>query len=159
MLISFLSAVFFFITYLSSGHKSFLFLVPTVLIAGALIWNRYYLKKQQHFTYTWMLAIAGITWLFMPFLPWVGIPIVMLALLENKARLALVIRFSDEGIVFNSLFRKKFLWNEFDNIVLKDGIITLDFKSNRLFQKEIVDDGAYTNQEDTFNQFCASRLK
>ena len=32
---------------------------------------------------------------------------------------------------------KKYQWDQFSNVVLKDNILTLDFKNNKLLQAEI----------------------
>lgn len=50
---------------------------------------------------------------------------------------------------------KKYQWDQFSNVVLKDNILTLDFKNNKLLQAEI----ATTNiNEDAFNTFAKEQL-
>ena len=44
-------------------------------------------------------------------------------------------------------------WNEFSNIILKDGLLTLDFKNNKLIQVAI-DEEKMTVDENEFNEFC-----
>jgi hypothetical protein len=56
------------------------------------------------------------------------------------------------------LFKRKFRWSEFNNIILKDGLLTLDFKSNRLLQKEVLDDDDPDADEDEFNAYCREKL-
>ena len=47
----------------------------------------------------------------------------------------------------------------FNNVVLKDGLLTLDFKSNRLMQREVADDDDEDDaDEEEFNAYCRSRL-
>jgi hypothetical protein len=43
--------------------------------------------------------------------------------------------------------------------VLRDGLLTLDFKSNRLLQREVADDDDddYADEEE-FNAYCRDRL-
>jgi hypothetical protein len=52
---------------------------------------------------------------------------------------------------------KVFTWTEFNNIILKDGILTLDFIDNTLLQLSI-DDHETTVHESLFNSFCKDRL-
>jgi len=50
---------------------------------------------------------------------------------------------------------KKYQWDQFLNVVLKDNILTLDFKNNKLLQAEV----ATTNiNEDAFNTFALELL-
>jgi hypothetical protein len=62
--------------------------------------------------------------------------------------------------VINTLFRRRYDWTDFNNVVLKDGLLTLDFKNNRLLQKEVLeDDDEDDADEDEFNDYCQTRLK
>ena len=49
---------------------------------------------------------------------------------------------------------KKYNWNGFSNVVVKDNILTLDFKNNKLFQGEI----ETPVNEKIFNAFTAEQL-
>ncbi|MET0462880.1 MAG: hypothetical protein ABW007_06990 [Chitinophagaceae bacterium] len=49
-------------------------------------------------------------------------------------------------------------WNELNNIVLKDGLLTIDFKNNKILQSEIIDSPAGLNEQE-FNEFCREQLK
>lgn len=93
----------------------------------------------------------------MPFMQWLGIFLVLLSLLEKHARLPLEIGFTNDKIVFNTIFRRKFYWNEFNNVLLKDGLLTIDFKNNNLFQKITIDDEGDADEEE-FNEYCSKQL-
>ncbi len=80
------------------------------------------------------------------------------ALLEAQAKYPLEIGFHAEGVVLNSLFKKKFPWNSFQSVILKDGLLTLDFRNNKIFQKEVLDDDEPDAEEDEFNDYCRSKL-
>ena len=51
---------------------------------------------------------------------------------------------------------KNYPWSQFNNIILKDNLLTLDFKNNQLLQLE--PDSTATINEQTFNDFCKSFL-
>jgi hypothetical protein len=61
-----------------------------------------------------------------------------------------------ENIVYPSFPKRMILWNELQNIVLKDGILTIDFRNNKLIQQELEEDSA-VNEKD-FNEFCQQQL-
>ena len=47
-------------------------------------------------------------------------------------------------------------WEQFGNIILKDNLLTLDFKNNKVLQLEV--DQKVTIDEKTFNDFCAGKI-
>jgi hypothetical protein len=83
-----------------------------------------------------------------------------MALLERNALLSPEIGFSRDHVRFNGWPEKKYNWSEFSNIILKDGILTIDFRNNKLFQKETDDseNPDYDGTEEEFNDFCAEQL-
>ncbi|MBS1563269.1 MAG: hypothetical protein JST39_02720 [Bacteroidetes bacterium] len=103
------------------------------------------------------LYLAAIGWGLMPEFKWLCIPFVILALIEHTAKKPLEIGFSDETVVMNTLFRRTWRWTDFNNVILKDDLLTLDFKNNRLFQRETIDEEGDA-EEDEFNIYCRERL-
>jgi hypothetical protein len=92
---------------------------------------------------------------------WFMLFFIIMALLEKMALTPEEIGFSDSEIVFSGMMEKKASWAELSNVVLKDGIISIDFKNNKLIQKE-TDDGDDEDDdasEEEFNQYCKERLK
>jgi hypothetical protein len=61
-----------------------------------------------------------------------------------------------KGIIYPSFPKRKILWNELQNIILKDGILTIDLKNNKLIQQELEEDDAVNEKE--FNEFCKQQL-
>lgn len=49
--------------------------------------------------------------------------------------------FSREGIVRDFFPKKLYPWNGMSTVILKDGILTLDFKNNRLLQMSVENEG------------------
>lgn len=134
------------------------YLIGVIFIAGLLLWNAYaYYKLDREIYYSKALLIAGLVWTRMPFFEWLLIVFALLALLEYQAKLAPEIGFAADHIIFNGLIRKKYMWSDIDNVILKDGLLTIDFKNNRLFQKEI-DSGENEASEQEFNAWAQKRM-
>lgn len=109
--------------------------------------------------YRYWLFGAGLGWLFITSLPWIAVLFWLLAFLESQTKRPLEIGFDKDRVVINSLFRRDFEWSAFNNVILRDSLLTLDFKTNRLLQKEVVDDEDEDNaDEEEFNAFCRERL-
>lgn len=69
------------------------------------------------------------------------------------------ILFSDEGVFFKSVFKTIiYPWQKLDNVIFKDNLLTIDFKSNKLIQAEIAYDSEQTD-EILFNRFCKEQLQ
>lgn len=62
---------------------------------------------------------------------------------------------SENEIVWSGVFSKSYKWEEIDNLILKDGLLTIDLNNNKLIQAEIV----YDEEESSFNNFCQKHLK
>ena len=70
--------------------------------------------------------------------------------------IALACIFTDK-ILYPSLPQKNISWPELNAIILKDGLLTIDFKNNKLIQQTI-DENSTVNEQD-FNEFCRQQLK
>lgn len=113
-------------------------------------------KGEAFFRLGLLIAAAG--WILGPERNiWMGILYAAAGLIEKQVKFPAEIGFSNEEISFNTLPRKVLDWNEIKNVVIKDGLITIDQKNNQLFQKEI--EGYVTADiEKEFNEFCRSRI-
>lgn len=64
-------------------------------------------------------------------------------------------------IIFNDRVKLPFReikWDAISNMLLKDGILTIDMKNNKILQ-ELVDDKDGSIDEKEFNEFCRQQLK
>ena len=151
---------FFFFIYYSFVQNSLniILLLVSVLIPvvlGYTIQSRRKLNAKTNFKHP--LLVTAFVWLFVPGLRWFFIFFILFVLFDHQARQPLEIGVSDEKIVINTFFRKKYQWNEFTNVVLKDNLFTLDFKNNKILQKEI-EPYASEVDEKSFNQFCLEQI-
>lgn len=143
--------------YLSPNIK-ITYLFGSIAISGIIAWNLYYKKKKAATTYyNSALFIAAIGWVAMPYLSWLFIPFALMGLFERQAKMPLEVGFTDKEIAINTLIRRRYQWSDFSNIVLKDDLLTLDFKNNRLLQRETIDEEGDA-EEDEFNLYCRQQL-
>jgi len=159
-LLAFLSIVFFVKELLDPGQTGFVYLIGVLFIAGVLSWNIYHsVYKGKKVYYSRALLIAALVWMKMPYFQWLVFVLIILALLEYQAKYAIEIGFSDHQIMFNTIFKKKYRWSDFTNIILKDGLLTLDFANNKILQRQIEDDDDEDDaDEQEFNEYCRKQL-
>lgn len=65
---------------------------------------------------------------------------------------------NSSGIVYPSFPKKIFQWSELDNVILKDNVLTIDCKNNKLIQLTLnQSDNKYLNEYEV-NAFVASKI-
>jgi hypothetical protein len=157
LLLLIFSLLAFGFAQIRNGLNFFLFSGVIIVVSGLLV-NLRSARKKKDMRFRFWLFASGICWIGMPYLQWLMIPFFIMALLEAQAKYPLEIGFYSEGVVLNSLFSKKFSWNSLQSVILKDGLLTLDFVNNKLIQKEVLDDDDPDASEDEFNDYCRSKL-
>ena len=67
--------------------------------------------------------------------------------------------FSEQGLHLTRVFKTiLYPWQQMDNVILKDDLLTIDFKSNKIIQAEITE-SIETGEEKIFNEFCIKQLQ
>jgi hypothetical protein len=64
---------------------------------------------------------------------------------------------ADAIVIRYALYMRQIRWNELNNVVLKDRMLTIDFKTDKLIQAEIAKE-SYQVDEPAFNSFCDRQL-
>lgn len=88
---------------------------------------------------------------------WVALLTLLLTLFYLLAQRELNIIVSNSHIIYPSFPKRNIQWNELNNLILKDGLLTIDFKNDAIIQH-------YPEQkmnlpgEKEFNEFCRERL-
>jgi len=88
---------------------------------------------------------------------WLALLHILLLILNLIAIRELHVLISNTGIVYPSFPAQYIQWDELQNVIVKDGILTIDFKNDKLLQADI--DSATMLDEVLFNQYCARQLK
>ena len=88
---------------------------------------------------------------------WLSIALLLFIILDIIAHRKLIVIVAENNILIPYFPVKKAGWNELNNVILKDGLLTIDFKNNRLFQQLILNSDRDVNEKD-FNDFCRTQL-
>jgi len=88
----------------------------------------------------------------------VGLCILCFAIIGFYTRKNFEIIFSDDKIIYPSFPKKIFLWKDVANVILKDNMLTIDLKNNKLIQSVITKDSEAKIDETAFNSFCRLHL-
>lgn len=68
-----------------------------------------------------------------------------------------IVKVSDEGIRYPYFIDKTINWAEIENVMLRDDVLTIDLKDNKLLQSTTLP-GTVAIDEDEFNRFCKRLL-
>lgn len=160
MLLSLFSLfLFLYRSFWQNGSRMNLLFFFAILIL--MTWTILQIRKKERVRFALLLSIAGFGLLGVQPFSWLGFIFIVMAFLEKEAFKAQEIGFSRKHIRMDGMIKKDYEWSELSNVMLKDGILTMDFMNNKLFQREAddADDPEYDGSEDEFNEFCASQLK
>ena len=113
-------------------------------------------KPLPDFWHRMIFAYCAIAWLKAGY--W-GLTIILLLfmILDIISHRKLVVKISETKIVIPYFPEKKADWSEMNNVILKDGLLTLDFKNNRIFQQMVLNSD-WDIDEKEFNEFCQRQL-
>jgi len=67
--------------------------------------------------------------------------------------------FSSSGVHIKRVFKNiTYPWPELDNVILKDNLLTIDLRSNKIIQAELREENGPVDEQ-AFNRFCDQQLK
>jgi hypothetical protein len=117
-------------------------------------------KKGKQVSYSLLLGLTGLGIFFSTSIPYIGQLYILAGLFDWHFSKNTEVGFSNDVIVKSGLFPKKINWNELNNVVIKDDLLTIDFKNNSLFQAytDDVEDEDYEVGDDEFNAYCREIL-
>lgn len=113
-------------------------------------------NKTQLVPFAIVFVVMAIVWIIYGNY-WLSAAMIILAFLDFNVRKKPTVDFSDDGIEMNVFPKRRFRWGQMGNVILKDRILTLDFKDDRLIQTEIAEE-SWRIHEGIFNEYCRERL-
>jgi hypothetical protein len=129
--------------FFTAGVLAFLFFIGFI--------SRNLMTENDRLGLAFPLSI--IVWIILQFY-WAAIIVFFLFLFQDISRRKLTVLFFDDNIVYPSFPKRIIEWKDLNNVVLKDGLLTIDLKTDKIFQNEILS----LTIEDEFNEFCNTKL-
>jgi hypothetical protein len=156
-IISLINLIAFVYVLLRADEK-----MPIIFISGLLfslaavllfVARRYFagLKVVQPAVF---ILISSFCWIFTG-IYLLGILLFSFSVISLLTSKALVITFNEEGILYPSFPVKMIGWQEVDFVMLKDDILTIELKNNKLMQFTLESEDAGLLDAGEFNAYCA----
>lgn len=149
-------ALFGYMAYtFSSGINRIITGSGAVLLALLLLLKNhpYFIKKGNELIFVAIAEILITPVWFINGYGWLGVLVILISTLFVLARRPLIVQISKEQVIYPSFPPKKINWSAIDALVLKDGLITINFKNDRLVQ-QYADIDFSSRQEQEINEFC-----
>lgn len=89
---------------------------------------------------------------------WAAAIMTSLAILYIISARKLVVKVNTSYVIYPSAIKKVVEWKQLSNMILKDGLLTIDFKNNTIIQ-QLIENTNETVDEKEFNDFCREQLK
>lgn len=99
-------------------------------------------------------SVVIIAWIVMQFY-WAAVVAFLLFLFQDISRRKLTVLVFDDKIVYPSFPKRIIEWSELNNVIVKDGWLTIDMKNDKVFQNEVLS----AVSEIDFNEFCDDKCR
>ncbi len=136
-------------------HQSNYFYLRIFLIIFLVVIDMF-TKRKDWLYHTFGVMLVFVAWLYFGYW-WIGIIMIALSVFAELAVADKRICFEKDTIYTTTIFGKTYTWFKFQNIVLKDGLLTLDFKNNKIIQTTI-DKEVNLQEEENFNLYCKQKI-
>ncbi len=101
-----------------------------------------------------LLLFCSFCWIFAGvYLP--GIALLIFSVFSLLTIKPLIILFNEKGISYPSFPAKLILWQEVDFVILKDDILSIELKDNKLMQYTLNRDITASLDAEEFNRYCS----
>lgn len=117
---------------------------------------RAYKKKKRLMSNALLLVVIALFWSRTEYNAGIWINLLLAGLYFISTR-KLTIGISDEGVNYPTFPARNIPWGEVSNLILKDDILTIDLKNNKIYQHQI-EYSDNTVNEPEFNDFCRTKL-
>ena len=134
--------------------------IAVVLLISVLFIIQHFANKKQKKFSAKGGAILLIIALYLSFkFWWAALIMALLAMLYIVSMRQFVLSVNANNIIYPSFPKRIIQWNELNNVIIRDGLLTLDFKNNKLIQVLIGRDRTdHDIDEKEFNDFCRRQL-
>jgi len=144
-----------FITYLKDFKSWVPFIMAAIAVFSAFI--AFYLgNKNERSPLTGAFFVLSVAWILADY--WVvGLLNAFFMILHIAALQKPIVSINESQVIYPSFPKKKINWQELSNLMIKDGLLTIDFKNNKIIQQQIADISSSIDEKE-FNDFCRQQL-
>ena len=146
---------FVLVTIKSENTEVNSFLIPMGFSIIATPFINYFIFKSNKNILSFNVAfiLCGIVWIFLGMI-FPGILLILFSVFGFYTNKDFKLEILKDEIVYPTFPKKHYQWNEVEQIILKDNILTIDLKNNKLMQFSLLEKENKGIDENVFNDFC-----
>ncbi len=140
-----------------SSILAYILLFSVVILMISLYSDK---KKKKKLHFTALLICIGVGLISISGNLFLGMLYVIAGISERFLSANVEIGFSNDAIVKKGLTSSTYYWKELNNVMIKDDLLTMDFKNNTLLQAytDDAEDEEYDVEDEEFNNYCKRLL-
>lgn len=149
--------IFLSISFFSNEKAIRVTAIASLLLLAFCFFLKFYFKKTK-----WAIGLHPfflslmVGWISMEKYWLAAIPLIF-DILSSITERKFSVEVSVDKIFYPSFPKKNISWSELNNIILKDGLLTINFKNDKFIQ-QFVDETKTAVNEQEFNDFCSQQL-
>lgn len=153
LIINFISIVF--VTYENDFTKWWPLIIALIAVSFAFT-LAYFKDKNEKVAFSAAFLLLSLAWQNTGH--WVPAALnLVLLILNGITSQKPIVTINNDQITFPAFPKKQIQWKDLNNVILKDGLLSIDFKNNKLIQ-QLIDEVSSTTNEKEFNEFCQQQL-
>ncbi len=153
--------VFYRLTRYGSGEQRSItgsFIVPAVIFLVILLRFIFMLRRKDiRFTQIHFAVLLTFCWALNQQYLFAGI-ILILGIFEYVVNRDTTCIADEQGVRLNAFPLRSYRWPELQNVMIYEGMFTIDRKNNHIFQVDVSEE-TLSFSEEQFNAFCAAQLQ
>lgn len=150
-------AIIILLTRFLGAESGIANMIAAILIIVWIVISVMRKRRKYAVSFSPVFILTALVLILIPPFHFLGLAYLILPLVEQVVNRPVSVLFGDNGISLkNGLYTRNYPWAAFSNIVLKDGLLTMDFNNNHLLQKETA--GSNQIPEEEFNRYCLQKL-
>ena len=152
-----LTLLYVYISFFTQNSTSGFLKISVLALMALVVLVRFFFRNIKYTNDLKILFIFLIMGWAYHKLYWLAGATFLLGIMFSYVTKVKTVCFSELQIVYPSFPRKKISWNKLNNAILKDGLLTIDLKNNKLIQQFIDAKNAAIDEKE-FNEFCRQQL-
>jgi len=135
------------------GNRWKAFVAAAILLVPSIYFRLSKKKRTYHEFFYVASFVISFFWISLENYIFAGANL-LLFIFQDISRRKLVVQFFNDRIIYPAFPKKIIHWQELNNVILKDDVLTIDLRTNKVLQNDIVT----RINESEFNEFCRQRL-
>ena len=131
-----------------------IFSALTSIYIVIVIYERFFKTIISYTSHRTLFLWSAVGWSRSPYW-WFSLILIAFLFLDILAHRKLILTVTKEIINYPSFPVKQIEWASLSNLILKDGLVTIDFKNNKIIQQPILNSDI---DEKEFNDYCKLKI-